>query len=97
MQFTSNLSLAEKMIDFEINIFYNSLRDFIYRDPDATGDEPRYRNAGELNMTGVESTFSLQRSWYNLRANFTWMYALDAKIIRLMEAELTMCHPLVQT
>lgn len=79
LQFTSNLSLAESMLDFEINVFYNSLRDFIYRDPDATGDVPRYRNAGELNMTGVESNFSLQKSWYNLRANFTWMYTLDAK------------------
>ena len=79
LQFTSSLSLAEKMIDFEINIFYNSLKDFIYRVPDATGNEARYRNAGELNMTGIESTFSIHKRWYNIKANFTWMYALDAK------------------
>ncbi len=79
LQFTTNLNFFNRKLKYELNTFYNSLKDFIYRDPEATGDDPRYRNAGELEMIGLENMLKYDRSIFNLQASLTWMYALEAK------------------
>jgi iron complex outermembrane receptor protein len=77
-QFTSNLRLLNNKYTVGINVFYNKLRDFIYRDPKATGSEPRYRNAGRLESTGIEGEAGYLTELFELRVNMTWQYALDA-------------------
>ncbi len=88
IQMTSNFHFFERKLNFEFNLFYNSLKDFIYRDPDATGDDPRYRNAGKLKMTGIETTLRYKHRFYNVYTNFTWMYALEAKDYAVTDHEI---------
>jgi iron complex outermembrane receptor protein len=78
LQLTTNLRFHENKYAVGINIFYNKLRDFIYRDPESTGTEPRYRNAGRLESTGIEGEFGYLAKLVRFRANLTWQYALDA-------------------
>jgi len=79
IQLTSSFNLLENKLDIEVNFFYNSLTDFIYRDPEATGNEPRYRNAGRLQLSGMENTVYYTTRGFNIRANLTYMYVIDAK------------------
>ena len=79
LQLTSNLSFMDNQMNLGLNLFYNKLKDFIYRDPDATGDEPRYINAGRLNSTGIEADISYYSDVFRGEANLCWQYAIDAE------------------
>lgn len=79
LQLTADLSAMANRLEVEGNLFYNQLKDFIYRDPEATGDEPRYRNAGSLESVGVEGSAKYVFGPVRFHANFTWQYALDAE------------------
>jgi iron complex outermembrane receptor protein len=78
LQFTTGLHFNNRKINYELNTFYNALKDFIYRNPNATGDEPRYYNAGKLNLAGIENEINYLRKSFNIRANFTWQYVINA-------------------
>ena len=79
LQLTADLSALDSKLELEGNVFYNHLKDFIYRDPGATGDEPRYRNAGRLKSVGVEGSVKYALDPMRIHANVTWQYALDAE------------------
>jgi iron complex outermembrane receptor protein len=79
VQFTTNFRFLENKCNVGFNIFYNKLRDFIYRDPHATGDMPRYKNAGRLESTGMEGEVAYLASRVKIRANTTWQYAIKAQ------------------
>ncbi|MDD5507161.1 MAG: TonB-dependent receptor [Bacteroidales bacterium] len=79
LQLTADLSTLDNKLELEGNVFYNYLKDFIYRDPEATGDEPRYRNAGRLESVGVEGSVKYVLDPMRIHANVTWQHALDAE------------------
>jgi iron complex outermembrane receptor protein len=79
LQLTADLSGLQSRLELEGNLFYNHLKDFIYRDPEATGDEPRYRNAGRLESAGIEGSVKYDHGPVLFHANVTWQYALDAE------------------
>ncbi|MBP6977108.1 MAG: TonB-dependent receptor [Bacteroidales bacterium] len=79
LQLTADVSAMESRLEFGLNYFYNYLKDFIYRDPEATGEEPRYRNAGRLESLGLEGTLMYSLDPVRINANVTWQYALDAE------------------
>lgn len=79
LQLTADLSAMDSKMELEGNMFYNHLKDFIYRDPEATGDEPRYRNAGSLESVGLEGSVKYALDPLRIHANVTWQYALDAE------------------
>ena len=61
-----------------VNFFYNVLTDFVWRNNEASADEPIYQNAGELRSWGLENEAAfLARKW-RLRANFTYQRVVDA-------------------
>jgi len=79
LQLTSNLSVMDNRMNLGLNLFYNKLKDFIYRDPSATGDEPRYINAGRLTSTGIEADFLYNSEVFRTEVNMCWQYAIDAE------------------
>ncbi len=79
IQLTPTVSLLENKLEFRSNIFYNKLEDFVYRNLEATGDEPRYENAGKLDSIGFEEEIGFIEKAYQIRANFTYQRALEAE------------------
>lgn len=78
-QVTPTVTLWDGRITNVVNLFYNHLTDFIYRDNSAADDEPIYRNAGMLKSWGVEEELALIGASYRLRMNFTYQEAVDSK------------------
>ena len=70
---------VNKQLQLASNIFYNSLTDFIYRDTKATGDQPRYRNAGSLKSWGWENESTYYRNALRIKAIASCQFATDAK------------------
>lgn len=58
-------------------IAYNDLSGFIYRDPNASGEQSRYINAGELKTFCVENTLQYQTSRFFANFNVTYQTVLD--------------------
>ncbi len=77
-QVTSNIRFT-KQLTYQLNFFHNDLTDIIYRDLLATGDEPRYKNAGKLTSIGFENEITFQSKYMVVNANATYQYALDAE------------------
>lgn len=77
-QVTSSYAFS-RQLQVSSNVFYNSLTDFIYRDTKATGDQPRYRNAGQLQSWGWENEIAYLRKLLKLRAVIGLQYAMEAK------------------
>lgn len=61
-------------VKYECNLFYNKATDFIFRNSAAKDDEPRYMNAGKLNMVGLENTFSYKNHRLSLLYNLTCQF-----------------------
>lgn len=53
-------SPGEGHFRYEGNFFYNYLRDFVFRDRNRSGNEPRYRNAGKLHLAGWENIWCVE-------------------------------------
>lgn len=68
-----------KNLNVELNFFYNYLYDFIYRDPNATGDMPRYINAGSLDLLGTEANLLYSSKFMSVNAIITYSYPYNAK------------------
>ncbi len=66
-------------LTYQLNTFRNELIDIIYRDGAATGDEPRYKNAGFLKNYGIENEIRYITKPLGVFANFTWLYVDTAK------------------
>jgi len=66
LQLTPSIKLAEHQFYGAVNLFYNQLDDFIFRDNNAGIDEPNYSNAGELTTWGIELESRLSKR------NITW-------------------------
>jgi iron complex outermembrane receptor protein len=79
LQYTLGYTSPGSKTELEGNVFYNHLHDFIFRDPEATGEEPRYRNAGMLKSLGAEGTIGFFTDPVHIRSALTWQYAIDAE------------------
>ena len=66
LRLTPSIKLAEHQFYGAVNLFYNQLDDFIFRDNNAGVDEPNYSNAGELTTWGIELESRLSKR------NMTW-------------------------
>jgi outer membrane receptor for ferrienterochelin and colicins len=79
VQFTPSVSFLDGKLVNTANVFYNDLYDFVYRDPTATGNDPRYRNAGVLQSIGFEDELAFVEKNFNVRANITYQHALKIR------------------
>ena len=88
IQFTPTFHFFEGKINYGINVYYNILTDIIFRNLAATGNEPRYINAGKLEATGIENEFSYLSEKLKIRTNFTYQYAIEAKDYGVREEQI---------
>lgn len=79
VQLTPTFKFFQGTLVNTTNIFYNELNDFIYRDPKAGTNDPKYRNAGELKSIGAENELSYIQEAYKIRLNATYQSVLSAK------------------
>ncbi|MEA2043012.1 MAG: TonB-dependent receptor [Bacteroidota bacterium] len=73
-QIGSAFNFLNNKLTFHLNGFYNKLTDVIYRVPGATGDAPRYKNAGMLNSHGIENELKFISPSVKIYANLTCLY-----------------------
>lgn len=60
-------------------LFYNNLSGLIYRDQSATGNDPRYINAGSLQLVGWENSVQYQIPRLMCNFNMTYQRALSGE------------------
>jgi len=79
LQFSLTSDLLEKRLNNNINVFYNDLYDFLYRDPQAGVNDIKYKNAGSLKSIGIEEDISFIQDFYTIRGNLTYQKAISAQ------------------
>ncbi|ELR70655.1 Colicin I receptor precursor [Fulvivirga imtechensis AK7] len=79
VQLTLDSKLFYSSVFNNINFFYQSLTDFIYRDPNAGPADPKYRNAGSLTSWGIEEQVRTKLGDFDLMANATYQHAVNSK------------------
>lgn len=79
LQLTYSYHTINKVLQVETNMFYNHLTDFVYRNLAATGDEPRYVNAGKLDLVGWENMLILKYKKMHANCNFTWQHVTSGE------------------
>lgn len=79
LQFTPSIKLAEHQFYGAVNLFYNQLDDFIFRDNNAGTNEPNYSNAGELTTWGVEVESRLTKRDVTWHATLGYQAVIDAE------------------
>lgn len=60
-----------------LNVFYDDVYDFIFRNNNAAPTEPIYQNAGTLKSVGVENETEYLAEAWRVRANFTYQRAFE--------------------
>lgn len=75
LQLTPSIKLPEHQFYGAVNVFYNQLDDFIFRDNYAGANEPNYSNAGELTTWGVELESRITKR------NITWHATLGYQAV----------------
>jgi outer membrane receptor for ferrienterochelin and colicins len=79
IQLTGAYHTSNNVFEFETNLYHNHLTDFIYRDISATGDAPRYLNAGKINIIGCENTIHFKYKGLHANSNITWQNVLSGE------------------
>lgn len=80
-QFTNTLGFFGNKLKNNLTLFYNHLKDFVYRNNSAAGTlaDPFYINAGMLKNYGIEEEIAYLEQNYRIRANFTYQKVSDFK------------------
>lgn len=79
LQLTPTFSAAGGRFKDTLNVFYDEVTDFVYRNPNARGNDPRYVNAGLLESAGVENEAAWIGESWRVRSVFTFQHALDSR------------------
>jgi outer membrane receptor for ferrienterochelin and colicins len=77
-QLTPTIKFAGGKVINSFNFFYNKFSDFIWRNNNATSEEPIYQNAGFLKVWGIENETTYREKAYNVAFNLTYQAAIDA-------------------
>lgn len=75
LQLTPTVSLGR--FRSSLNVFYDDVYDFIFRNNAAVPPAPIYQNAGALRSVGVESETEYLADAWRVRGNFTYQRATD--------------------
>ena len=79
MQLTGSVNLLNERLGGTLNLFYNDLFDFIFRNNKAAPGEPNYQNAGYLRSLGAEVEASWVDTWLHVRLVGAYQAAVAAK------------------
>lgn len=64
-------------IDYEVNLFYNRLKDLIYQD--MSNIDNIYSNSGKLDVMGLESVFSYKSTTSSVYMNMSYQYVIQSQ------------------
>lgn len=87
LQLTPTFNAAGGRFKNSLNVFYNEVTDFVFRDPNARGSDPRYVNAGLLKNVGVENEAAWIGESWRVRSVFTFQEALEARVFDARNGE----------
>ncbi len=79
MQLTPRVRFFDDQLQSTLNVAYNDLYDFIYRNNDALPGEPLYQNAGELTTLVLEEELAWVSTWYRVYGVATYQHVLRLK------------------
>lgn len=79
VQLSGSVTLLEERLKGTLNLFYNDLFNFIFRNNNAGPTEPTYQNAGYLRSVGAEAEASWIDSWLHVRLVGAHQAAVAAK------------------
>lgn len=66
-------------ISYDFNIYYNKLSELIYNTNNQGIDAIKYLNAGNLNIFGIENSFSYKRKRFSGNINFAYQYLISGE------------------
>ncbi len=78
IQFTPTFFFLNKTLSNTTNVYYNNVRDLIYRNPDPNATV-KYSNAGSLESWGVEDEISYAHRFFKTKAVLTYQQAIEAE------------------
>lgn len=78
-QLAPTVRLFDGRLRNTVNFYYANHYDVIFRNPDASPDEPLYQNSGQLTLAGVEEELAYMARNWRLRANVTYQRPLIAE------------------
>jgi outer membrane receptor for ferrienterochelin and colicins len=79
IQGTWGLSLFDGRLNNYVNLFYDDVFDFIFRDNNPGPNEPVYQNAGALKSIGIEDEAAWVADDYSIRLNLTLQREIEHK------------------
>ncbi len=79
VQLTGSVSLLDDRLKGTLNLFYNNLTDFIFRNNSAGPTDPIYQNAGYLQSVGTELEAAWVDKWLHTRGTLTWQGAVAGR------------------
>jgi iron complex outermembrane receptor protein len=79
VQLSGSVTLFDERLRGSLNLFYNNLFNFIFRDNNAAPTEPIYKNAGYLQSAGAEAEASWIDSWLHVRLVGAFQAAVAGK------------------
>jgi iron complex outermembrane receptor protein len=79
LQLTPSLSLMDGKLRNTLNVFYNDVSDFVFRNNAAGPNDARYANAGSLKSLGFEHETAWTGANLRVNAALTFQTVLDSK------------------
>jgi len=79
IQLTPTIRFLDGRLEEKLNVYYQRLSDFIWRNNRALPTEPIYQNAGFLETFGVEEELSYLEPWLTARLNASYQHAIAAE------------------
>ena len=79
VQVSGSVSLLDDRLKGTLNLFYNDLYNFIFRNNNALPTEPIYQNAGYLRSMGAEAEAGWVDSWLHVRLVAAYQAAVAGK------------------
>ncbi len=79
VQLTLDSRLLDSKLFNNLNFYYQSLTDIIFRDPLAEPSDPKYRNAGHLTSWGIEEQAIMRFNQFDITVNATYLQVIDAE------------------
>ena len=79
LQVTPTWFFSDNQWRYSVNLFYNEVENFIFRNNLADAGESNYSNSGELKSTGIEKEISYQQKNLEFRSVIAWQRAVNSE------------------
>ncbi|MBI4888916.1 MAG: TonB-dependent receptor [Acidobacteria bacterium] len=87
-QITPGISLLDGRLRNTVNVFHDTVTDFVFRDNNAGPTDPKYLNAGDLRSVGVENETAWIRDAVRVRGVFGSLHVLSSRAFAASRGEI---------